>query len=223
MDKNKIGLFGGTFNPIHSGHLKAAWIVQKRFHMSQILFIPSHIPPHKESTMVVSPAHRLQMVAQAVSSYSRFIPSAIEIEAGGKSYSIRTLEKIKTIYPERWIFFIMGSDAFMEIETWKDYQKLLQQCYFIVMTRPGYDLDEAKKVLGKEYFSTLHWLSEAEEVDESMLTSYNIFFLSIKTIDVSSTEIRQRIKNGKPIKGLVPPSVENYIMENGLYKNQNEG
>lgn len=223
MDRDKIGLFGGTFNPIHSGHIKAARRVQEKFRLNKLLFIPSYIPPHKKSGMVASSTHRYRMVEQAVSSFPRFIPSAIEIEAGGKSYSIETLKKIQKIYPESWIFFIMGADAFLEIETWKDYQKLLQQCNFIVITRPGYDLGEAKKVLGKEYIPAIYWLSPEEEFDESMLSSAHIFFLPIETPDVSSTDIRQRIKFGNSIKGMVPDSVEKYIKKNGLYQEQNEG
>lgn len=222
MTKNRVGLFGGTYNPIHYGHLQAAYTVQKRFLLDKVLFIPSYIPPHKESIMVASPSHRLQMVKLALSSSSQFIPSSIEIEAKGKSYSIYTLNKIKRVYPQSWIFFILGIDAFLEIHTWKNYQAVLQQCSFVVISRPDYDLTEAKHFLNGQYSKTMYWLSEEERIDENLLFSYNIFLFPVDTLDISSTEIRKRIHNGQSIQGLVPQPVEKYIKENRLYTNKNE-
>lgn len=218
MREERIGLFGGTFNPLHSGHLKAAEVVLKRFSLGKILFIPSYIPPHKDSVGVVSPSHRLNMVEVALRPFPRFVSSSIEIEAKGKSYSILTLNKMKKHYPESLIFFILGVDAFLEIETWKDHELVLEQCFFIVTDRPGYHLEEAKGILNGKLREKMYGIKKNEIVQEKMLDFYGIFLLSIPALDVSSTEIRKRIKNGDSIKGMVPFEVEAYIRKNYLYR-----
>ena len=217
MKKERIGLFGGTFNPIHSGHLRAAEIVQKKFHLDKILFIPSYIPPHKDTAEITSPTHRLKMVELALDPYSHFVPCSIEVDAKEKSYSILTLNKIKNLYPEALIFFILGLDAFIEIDTWKDYELVLEQCFFIVINRQGDCFDEAKKVLTEEYREKMYEISKSEAIKDDLLFSFRIFLLPIDALDVASTEVRERIKRGDSIKGLVPGQVELYIKENKLY------
>ena len=218
MKKERIGLFGGTFNPVHSGHLKAAEIVQKRFLLDKILFIPSYIPPHKDTAEIASPSHRLKMVEIALSGFSHFIPSSIEIDAKEKSYSIITINRIKKLYPQSWIFFILGIDAFLEVDTWKDYEQLLEQCFFVVMSRPGYPLDKVRKILEGKYREKMYKLAKSESVKDEMLLSFRIFLLPIDALDVASTEIRERIKKGDSIKSMASERVEAYIKENRLYK-----
>ena len=218
MKKERIGLFGGTFNPVHSGHIKAAEIVQKRFRLDKILFIPSYIPPHKDTAEIASPSHRLKMVEIALRGFSHFIPCSIEIDAEEKSYSIITINRIRKLYPKAWVFFILGIDAFLEVDTWKDYEQLLEQCFFVVMSRPGYFLDEAKKTLEGKYREKMCMLSRSEFVKDEMLLSFRIFLLPIDALDIASTEIRGRIKRGDSIKGTVSEKVEAYIKENRLYK-----
>jgi nicotinate-nucleotide adenylyltransferase len=218
MKKEKIGLFGGTFNPVHLGHLRAAEIVQKRFLLDRILFIPSYIPPHKDKAEIASPSHRLKMVEIAVRGFSHFIPCSIEIDAEEKSYSIITINRIKKLYPKSWIFFILGIDAFLEVETWKDYEQLLEECFFIVISRPGYVLDEAKKILNGKYREKVYTLTKSESINDKMLLSFRIFLLPIQALDIASTEIRGIIKSGNSLKGMVSEKVEAYIRENRLYK-----
>jgi nicotinate-nucleotide adenylyltransferase len=218
MKKERIGLFGGTFNPVHSGHLKAAEIVQKRFLLDKILFIPSYIPPHKDTAEIATPSHRLKMVETALRGFSHFIPCSIEIDAEEKSYSIITINRIKKLYPKSWIFFILGIDAFLEVDTWKDYEQLLEQCFFVVISRPGYLLEEAKKTLEGKYREKMCMLAKSESVKDEMLLSFRIFLLPIDALDIASTEIRGRIKRGDSIKGMVSERVEAYIRENRLYK-----
>ncbi|NIM59553.1 MAG: nicotinate (nicotinamide) nucleotide adenylyltransferase [Candidatus Aminicenantes bacterium] len=218
MKKERIGLFGGTFNPVHAGHLKAAEIVQKRFILNKILFIPSYIPPHKDTAEIASPSHRLKMVEIALRGYPRFMPSSIEIDAEETSYSIITINRIKKLYPKFWIFFILGIDAFLEVDTWKDYEQLLEQCFFVVISRPGYLLDKAKETLEGKYRKEMCMISKSESLKEEMLLSFRIFLLPIEALDIASTEIRGIIKRGDSIKGMVSEGVEDYIKENGLYK-----
>jgi len=221
MKKARIGIFGGTFNPIHSGHLRAAEIVKQRFLLDKVLFIPSYIPPHKESVDIAAPLHRLKMVELACASYPRFIPSSIEIDAEEKSYSIITLRKIEKLYPEAWMFFILGIDAFLEIETWKEYEKLLNRCSFIVVNRPGFHLKEAKEVLKGIYRERMYELSEADErgeIEEDLFSSYQIFLLPIASLDIASSEIRKKVRKGISMKDMVPEAVKAYIKENKLYQ-----
>jgi nicotinate-nucleotide adenylyltransferase len=197
--KKRIGVFGGTFNPIHLGHVKACLEVQKVFVLDKILFIPSYIPPHKGSSDIAA-------------------PSPIEIEAKGKSYSILTLSKLKKHYPNAWIFFILGVDAFLEIESWREYEKVLEQCHFIVISRPGYHLKDAEHVLGGEYKRWTHQVSAQQEMKEEMFKRYKIFLLPISALSLSSQEVRKRIKNRKSITGCVAEFVEGYIIKNKLYQ-----
>lgn len=221
MMKERIGIFGGTFNPIHRGHLKAAEVVQRRLRLEKVLFIPSYIPPHKESSEIASPFHRLKMVELALASYAQFIPSSIEIDTKGKSYSILTLKKIKELFPKAMIFFILGIDAFLEIDTWREYQKVLNQCYFVVISRPGYSLKDAKKVLEGRYQKRMVEISESEEVRDNTLLSFKIFLFPSISLDVASTEIRERIKRGDSIKGMVSEAVESYIYQENIYRDKN--
>lgn len=216
--KKKIGLFGGTFNPVHLGHLKAAEVVQRKFLLDKILFIPSYIPPHKESSEVASPLDRLSMVELAVASYPRFVPSSIEIEAKERSYSIITLGKIKKIFPDAWIFFILGIDAFLEIDTWRDYKKVMEQCHFIVISRPGYCLDDVRRILDWKYVDSMYELSQYEEIKEDKLNLFKIFLLSIDALDISSTDLRKRVKSRDSIRGLVSKAVGAYIEKYKLYQ-----
>jgi nicotinate-nucleotide adenylyltransferase len=215
--KKRIGIFGGTFDPIHCGHVKAAESVQSVFSFDKILFIPSYIPPHKESEDVASAAHRLKMVELALSSFDRFSPSSIEIDAKGMSYSIVTLNRIKKMFPQTEIFFLLGVDAFLEIETWKDYEDVLEQCSFIVMSRPGYRLDEARGALSKKYNQRMVEISGPIQRDRQMFFSPKIYLLPIHTLDISSSEVRERVGKNQSIEGLVPENVENYIKERRLY------
>jgi len=222
MKKERIGLFGGTFNPVHSGHLNAAEIVQKRFLLDKILFIPSYIPPHKDTAEIASPSHRLKMVEIALSGFSHFVSSSLEIDAKEKSYSIITINRIKKLYPKSWIFFILGVDAFLEVDTWKDHEQLLEKCFFVVISRPGYLLDKAKKILEGKYREKMYKLSKSESVKDEMLFSFRIFLLPLDGLDIASTEIRGRIKKGDSIKGMVSERVEAYIRKNRLYKVKND-
>jgi len=217
MEKKRIGLFGGTFDPIHCGHVKAVESVQNIFSFDRILFIPSYIPPHKESVDVASAEHRLKMVELALSSFNRFFPSSIEIDARGTSYSIVTLNRIKEMYPQTEVFFLLGIDAFLEIDTWKDYEAVLEQCSFIVMNRPCFRLADAKKILTEKYNQRMVEVSGPIEKENEELFSHKIYLLSIDTLDISSSEVREKVGKNQSIESLVPENVENYIKERRLY------
>jgi nicotinate-nucleotide adenylyltransferase len=223
MKKERVGIFGGTFNPIHSGHLRAAAEVQKRFRLDRVMFIPSSLPPHKTREEIAPPRDRMRMVELALRGRRRLVPSPIEVRAGGTSYSIRTLGKIKKLNPGAWIFFILGVDAFLEIETWREWKRLLRQCLFIVMTRPGYRLGAAKSVLGTTFRPNILEVHRAARVRENWFSEFRVFCLPIRALGVSSTEIRRRVQRGESLRGCVPRSVETYIKDHHLYLKRRPG
>ncbi len=218
MRKKRIGIFGGTFNPIHLGHIRAAAAVQKRFSLDRVLFVPSHIPPHKEMEEIVSPRDRMRMVDLALRDRCYLVPCPIEIRARGTSYSILTLNRVKKIYSHAWIFFILGVDAFLDIKTWKEWTRLLEQCLFIVMTRPGYRLADATRVLRRSFREKILEVPRSAKIREGWFSTFRIFLVPIDALDISATDIRKRARNGEPIKGLVPRSVEKHIRERRLYE-----
>jgi len=212
------GLFGGTFNPIHCGHLKAAEEVLKYFSLDRIFFIPSYIPPHKNKKEVVSAQHRLKMVEIACKSQPKFQVSEVEARKPEPSYSIVTLKKLKEIFPGDKFYFIVGSDAFLEIETWRDYKQLLKECSFIVVSRPGFKLKSLRKVInnigGETFITPEKPLAPGEKVSVGKA----VYYLEIDSVDISSSEIREKLQAGLPITGLVPAGVEGYIHQNNLYR-----
>ncbi|OIN98697.1 nicotinate (nicotinamide) nucleotide adenylyltransferase [Candidatus Desantisbacteria bacterium CG1_02_38_46] len=191
---NKIGLLGGTFNPIHRGHLRIAERVANVLGLKKVIFIPSAHPPHKKESNLPSPQDRFEMVNLAIKNNPCFSISDIELKRKGKSWTIDTVRIIKKLYPESQIYFIIGADTVPEIPTWKNYKKLLKSCRFVVVNRPGY--------------------TDAEYPDYTK----NFIKVKMRGVDIASTEIRERIKNGKTIKALVPVKVEKYIKEKGIYK-----
>ncbi|MHB8095265.1 MAG: nicotinate-nucleotide adenylyltransferase [Candidatus Aminicenantales bacterium] len=213
-----MGLFGGTFDPVHCGHLQAAHEVRTAFSLDKVLLIPSFTPPHKERAGMAPAADRLRMVELACAGEPGFEASSIEVDAGEKSYSIITLEKIRRIYPLSRVFFILGIDAFLEIDTWRDHERVLEECHFIVMTRPGFRFEDAGRVLGGALRGRIHRVSGAETIDESLFESPRIFFTPIRAMDVSSTEVRRRIRSGESVRGLVPDPVDEFIRARHLYR-----
>jgi nicotinate-nucleotide adenylyltransferase len=215
--RKRIGLYGGTFNPVHRGHLRAAEDVRAAFRLDTVLFIPSYIPPHKESAGIASAADRFRMVELACRGHEGFVASPVEVEAREMSYSILTLTKIKELNPGAWVFFIVGADAFLEIGTWRESERVLAECLFIVTGRPGFDLESAAEVLGGRLRERICRVPEGGDADESQFSRFGIFLLPIKALDISSTDIRGRAQRGESLEGLVPGPVAAYIREHQLY------
>lgn len=213
-----IGLFGGTFNPVHIGHIKVAEEVITRLPLDGILFIPSYIPPHKNRGEVVPVRHRLRMVEIACQGHPSWQVSDVEARRRGPSYSIETLRRMKKAQPGDQFFFIVGTDAFLEIETWKDYELLIQECSFVIVKRLGFAIELVKKVIDKIKPASLIVLKKTDILESGRSLSVGLYVLEAETPDVSSTEIRKRLKVGLPVTGLVPPGVEEYIEKYKLYR-----
>lgn len=218
MTVRRIGLQGGTFNPVHLGHLRAAVEARRRFSLDRVLLIPSSVPPHKESADMAPAEHRLRMVRLACRGRAGLAASALEIEAEGTSYSVLTLEEVRRRYREAVLFFVLGIDAFQEIKTWREYRRVLKQCHFVVTSRPGYDLGRARRVLGSGPAARYVELDPNGAVVGRLPRAPSIFLLPISALDISSTDIRSRARRGDSLAGLVPLPVEKYIHRHRLYQ-----
>jgi nicotinate-nucleotide adenylyltransferase len=212
----RLGLFGGTFNPIHLGHLRAGIEIREIFSLDQIIFIPTAVPPHKRTDNLLSFALRLKMVRLAIAGYPFFKASDIENRRKGKSYSIETLRFFKNkVKSETDLFFILGIDAFLEINTWKDYKELFGLSHFVVMDRPGYGWSHLKEFLRKEISPETRF--SPRENRFLLPTGFSVFLSPITLMDVSSTRIRALRANNRSVRYLLPEGVEDYILKKDLY------
>ncbi len=202
----KIGLMGGTFNPIHYGHMVTAEEALKQFKLDKVIFIPTGTPPHKTSGILANSEDRYLMTVIATASNQDFLVSRLEIDRKGKCYTIDTLRQLKKIFGDlATLYFITGADAILEILTWKNNEEIVTLCKFIAATRPGYDIKRIED-LKKELFEDLKGASN------------RIFLMEIPALSISSTDIRRRIKEKKPINYLLPEGVCNYLLKHELYK-----
>lgn len=207
MNKNigqvgKLGLMGGTFNPIHYGHLIAAERAREELALDMVVFIPAGQPYHKpEHAALAGAQDRYFMTGLAVASNDYFDVSSMEMERPGPTYTIDTIQSWLLLCPEAELYFITGADAILDIATWKNVEKLLSLCYFVAVSRPGYCLDRLWEKTG----------AFTERPEQKILG------LEIPAVDISSTDIRRRMREGKTIKYLLPEAVEDYIIRHNLY------
>jgi nicotinate-nucleotide adenylyltransferase len=192
----KIGLFGGTFDPVHVGHLIIAETVSSDFHLDRVFFIPAAKPPHKNGNSVSPPDRRLEMLKLAIEDHSRFVVSDAEIQRGGISYTVDTIRWFQK--SELWkggsFFLIIGSDSLYDIRNWKHPEEILSSIHVLVIERPGFEREE----IGERYSEQVQWVS-------------------VPKMQISSTEIRKRVCEKKSIQYWVPRKVETYIHDKGMY------
>lgn len=191
VNKKKIGILGGTFNPIHYGHLILAEQVLGQLNLDRVIFIPTYLPPHKSDKEIIAASDRLKMIELAVKGNPHFSVSDIEIRRKGKSYTIDTLRAIKSSYSSAELFFICGSDLVAEIPTWKDSDELIKMARFVLAKRPGF----GKRLTGKNFLK-----------------------IGVAQVDISSSLIRKLIRQGRSITYLTPYVVVKYIEKHKLYK-----
>ena len=213
----RIGLFGGSFNPVHWGHLRAAEEIRELYNLKQVIFIPTNISPHKSARELIDAKHRLHMLNLAIKTNPCFVASDLELQRCGESYSVETISYFKKTASEEVIpFFIVGLDAFLEISTWKDFRALFSLCNFIVMTRPGYEVSVKDQLIPKEIVSEFTYLPDEKRfIHESQFSTY---VTEITALDISSHAIRSFIKTGRSVKYLVPETVEVYMTEHQFYR-----
>ncbi len=203
-DGKKIGIMGGTFDPIHYGHLLAADEAHTAFGLSEVIFIPSGRPPHKADKRVTSPEDRYLMTELATVSCPYFRVSRVEIDRQGNSYTIDTLRTLRSMheYADAQFYFITGLDAVLDIVSWKNPEEIMAMCKFVAVSRYGYS---HKKM---------------EELPPELRNK--IIPLEIPLLAISSTELRERVRRSRSIRFMVPPAVEQFIMKKFLYRNNTE-
>lgn len=190
----RLGILGGTFNPPHIGHLIVAENVREQLTLDKIIFIPSFTPPHKVEIADATPQQRFEMVELAIKNNKNFLAYDIEIGRKGKSYTIDTINALVLLHPQARFYFIIGMDNLTEFATWKSPQEIISKVDLVVVNRPGYE-----KPVKNEF-------------------SRYAIFLRVPNIDISSSDIRKRVKFQRTIRYLVHPDVEKYITQKGLYK-----
>jgi nicotinate-nucleotide adenylyltransferase len=195
--RRRVGVMGGTFDPIHHGHLVAASEVQSWFDLDEVVFVPTGEPWQKASREVTSAEHRYLMTVIATASNPRFTVSRVDIDRGGPTYTIDTLRDLTAAMPDADLFFITGADALAEIFTWRDAAELFALAQFVGCTRPGYEMD----------------MTTLEGIPEDRVT-----ILEIPALTISSTDCRERTAKGEPVWYLVPDGVVQYIAKHKLYE-----
>ncbi|MGR3220741.1 MAG: nicotinate-nucleotide adenylyltransferase [Candidatus Anammoxibacter sp.] len=200
----KLGIIGGSFNPIHIGHLLIAKEVYNVHNLLKIIFIPVNLPPHKDANGLAEPTHRYRMVKEATKEIDHFEVSDVEIKRSGKSFTIDTIRFILNAYgSECEIYLIIGADSLNELKTWKNIKMISEMCKIVVINRPGYNIDtmdDLENILSKDEVANIKKL-----------------MVHIPPVDISSTEIRNRLKNGNSITDWTPVAVNEYIKKHRLY------
>jgi nicotinate-nucleotide adenylyltransferase len=194
----RLGVMGGTFDPIHHGHLLTAEEALQQFHLDEVVFVPTGHPWMKEDRQVSPPEDRYLMVVIATASNPRFSVSRLEIEREGPTYSVDTLRELRAERGDVDLYFVTGADAMLEILEWKDPEEALELAHFIAATRPGYDLTAFEQGASSSH--------------------PRVTVMQIPALAISSTDIRARVREGRPIRYLVPEGIQTYIEKAHLYR-----
>jgi nicotinate-nucleotide adenylyltransferase len=214
-----IGIFGGTFNPIHLGHLRAVEEVREAHGLGEVRLVPAALPPHKEAAGLAGAAHRLRMVELAVAGVPGFHVSTVELDRPGPSYSVDTLRAVRAeVGDSARLVFILGHDAFREFHTWKEHAAIFSLCDVVVVTRPPAPAalsHEEIPLAARESF----WYDSVSGVFRHQ-SGHVLTLQRITALDISAASIRAHVAAGRSIRFLVPPAVEAYITEHGLYRQE---
>lgn len=216
----KIGIFGGSFNPPHNGHVNSLVTVQKKMGFDKIHIIPNNQNPLKIPTELPNAEHRIEMSKQAFATYGpAFFVDDIEIKRGGKSYTIDTVLELRKQYDAKDLYLIIGADNFETFSEWKDWKKILTEINLVVTTRPGYEIPEAESDF-PDYLTSL--IGESDFGAVELTTGRSIEFITLDDLDISSSELRKKLRVGRATEKFLPLSVESYIKKNKIYRASNE-
>jgi nicotinate-nucleotide adenylyltransferase len=219
LTKQRIGAYGGTFDPIHMGHMEIARSIVRNFELDQLLVIPAYKPPHKSLKAISDSHHRYEMCVLAFASDARIVVSKMEIDLPERPYTINTIDRLRAEYGEQaQLFFVMGADSFEEITTWYQYQKLLSSTNIIVASRAGRDIpvSHLPEEFRKRVIDTRHLKECATLINDEL--GCLIYLTDFVNCEVSSTEIRDKVQAGLSIAELTAPAVVDYIEEHNLYR-----
>lgn len=201
LEKPRLGIMGGTFDPIHYGHLVAAEMARSEFGLSKVLFIPTGKPPHKDRNDITASGLRFEMLEYAIQDNPEFDISTMELERKGRSYTVDSLRILSLAWPIHDLYFITGTDVLREIFSWREAKEILKMTQFIGVARPGFDATDFRLEVQQDH-------SEVQG---------RIHHLEVPALAISSTDIRARVKRGQPIRYLLPESVRQFIQQHGLY------
>ncbi len=218
----RIGLFGGTFNPIHRAHLQVIGEIKTAFELERIYIIPAALPPHKQVAGVAHAADRMEMVRRAFEHLPGYVVSDVELLRSGPSYTIDTFRHFRSVLPKSAVLFlVLGLDAFLEIDTWMYFRELLALLPLIVMTRPGYWTEglPAKEAFERYLLNRISKDYHFDPDHNGYVHPFHqpIYLATVTALDISATAIRECVKNRRNIRALVPDLVADYIEEKGLY------
>lgn len=212
-----IGLFGGTFDPVHNGHLRAGEEIRQAFSLSWVEFLPARIPPHKTGQPLTHVSHRVAMLRLAVEQNPYFRVSEVEANRKGVSYLVDTLEAYREHYPpDVELYFIMGMDSFQEIATWHRYPALFSLSHFVVITRPGYNRPGLSEVVSEDVACSFVPSQGVTDCLEHA-SGHRIYFQETTLLDISGSRVRAWIREERSVRYLIPERVWEYVQENGLY------
>jgi nicotinate-nucleotide adenylyltransferase len=220
VNKQRIGVYGGTFDPIHNGHLQVADAILDAFQLDRMLFVPAFVPPHKRKQAISSAFHRLSMLALATADAPRMFVSTIELESPERPYTFETLGRLQTELGNVQLFFVMGADSFRDITMWREHDRILTEYDVIVAARPGV-LPENQNIaahLAQDLQTRLIDLRGCRVPSNEMFAAPHIYLTDYVAVDVSATNLRETVARGGTIGGLVPPAVAAHIAKYGLYK-----
>jgi nicotinate-nucleotide adenylyltransferase len=221
--KIKSGILGGTFDPITSGHLGLARNILEKMNLDQVWFIPAWQSPHKQDHPPTDAGHRLNMLKEALAPYSDFKISEIELNQKEVSYTINTLTTLQNQHPNTEWYLILGMDTFQSFASWKNVRGILQKTHLAIATRPGYPSDLAQQnlqTLVDDLPFSYQLQQQTKEIQTYLCqeTDKTLVFCDIEPIEVSSSEVRERVKGGLSVKKMLPPVVERYIIAHRLYR-----
>ncbi len=207
---------GGTFNPVHFGHLRAAEEVAETLRLAKMIFMVASQPPHKSEEGLVAFDHRYRMLELAVAGNPLFAVSDLEHRRAGKSYSVETLTQLYNHYAKgEELYFVIGSDAFKELPTWKNYRELFSLCHFVVVGRPGYSSTSLETFLKNQVSDKYCFNQQVEGFIHP--SQHNVYYREVTLLDISSSAVRDLLAKGHSVRYLVPEKVMTYIYRQGLY------
>jgi nicotinate-nucleotide adenylyltransferase len=223
--RQRVGVYGGTFDPVHNGHLMVANAILQTFALDRMLFIPAFVPPHKRKQTISSPFHRLAMLALATADAPQIFVSAIELESPSRPYTIETLRRLQTELDPVQLFFVMGADSFRDVNSWREYERILGDYDVIVAMRPRYyneggfgNKEKIADNLAPQLQVRIMDLCGGQSPSKENLQSPHIYLTDYVMVDVSATDIREAARQGRAIDNVVPPAVASYIAKYKLYQ-----
>jgi nicotinate-nucleotide adenylyltransferase len=212
----RVAIYGGTFDPVHNGHVEVARQVLKLFELDEVIFVPACVPPHKRNANITSAFHRFAMLALATEADQRLLVSTAELDAPERPYAVDTVARMKR--EDERLFFLIGSDSWAEIKTWYEWQRLLTMCDLIVVTRPGYEIDSRDDIDCVD----VRGMTRGSVAELLKRETTRVFVTNAAMVDVSATKIRAAVRSSdrESLQAMVPPAVANYIEKYGLYKTE---